>query len=214
MSLPRRIHLDTRRSGLWALVTAALLVALYGLLLYPRSEAEATAAEALVKRRIDRIERRTGIDQQATPSPASLQRDLGDLETRREALAARRAELELSFVPAHRGEAVQAQRLALADLAERAGLQILRQGTGTEHARAPDRVPSQPPLDARTARPYLEVEARGEYPSLRAFLFGLDALEFVSAPTALSISAAQPAGEVDHAAAAAPVLRVKLRLSL
>lgn len=214
MSAPRRRRLDARRSGPWVLAACSLLLGGYGLLVYPSSEAALTAAEGLVKRRLDRIERRTRIEQQPAASPVTLRRDLERLTARRDELAARRDELAARFVAARNGEALQSQRHAIATLAERTGLQVLRQASGVQQANRTHDGTAAPPLDARTARPYLDLEARGDYWSVRGFLFGLEALDFVTAATTFSLAVPETGGEAARARAATPQLRVHLRLSL
>ncbi len=166
----------------WLVVVTAMVVGLYGLLLYPSSIKDLTKSKAMVARRLDRIERRARVpDVDAAAASrlqnraAQLDRQRTDLETRLQAVAGR-------FITGSDPEARQTLLLELNTLAEATGIRLEKQGDELGRRGARELV------DRESGRPYMHVVGAGDYWSLLAFLKGMGNLDYATAPLGLQLN--------------------------
>lgn len=170
----------------WLVIGTAIIVGLYGLLVYPFTAKELTRSSALLARRIDRIERRAQVPQVDAAAAATLQGRFAKLDKEREALEARHRELAGGFAPDHDAAAQQSLVLELNTLAKASGIRLTKQGDEVAGGRGGSAAVVQL-RDRESGRPYMRLQGVGDYWSLLAFLGGLRGLGYASAPLGLEI---------------------------
>lgn len=161
----------------YQIATAFLLVAVYGLILYPISHRRFEESKKMLNRRADRIKKRAGGDEKGDsgPNPQTVASQIEKADAQLKAIAAAFDELNTRFAPLESGRERRQLMLEISRLAERSGVQLLsvaRKGasSGKEMTAAP--------LDPVLGRPLLVVTADARFGQLLTFLDGLRQLPF------------------------------------
>lgn len=186
MNLLNRWNALSQRDRMrWLIVGTFLLVGLYGLLVYPSSNAALERQKNLISRKADRMEKRLGDIPQVGFNASSAQGRLRELD---KAIAALDEQL-LAVRERFGGEQAQQDLLlSLSALASRSGLHILSQGGATGGQGDAVTNAPQEQVDRQSGRPLLRIRARGSYWELLSFLQGLRELHHASAPLALQVT--------------------------
>ncbi|MEM7405570.1 MAG: hypothetical protein AAF458_09780 [Pseudomonadota bacterium] len=202
----------------WLIVITMLIIAGYGLLLYPQTNKDYKHSENMINRRIDRLEKRTVVDDEILRSTGVLASRLDKRKSEADIQRKTLAELNSSFVKLEDANARQQHVLALTKLAEQSGLTVRSQ---SPESRGPSAADGPAAVNDRiSGRPMVRVRARGNFFQLMRFLDGLKELEQVSAPLGMDFRVAQlnPAQVAALAARgerrAAGYLEIALSLSL
>lgn len=174
-ALPRK---DQMR---WLLVGAAAIVGLYGLTIYPFTAKSHTRAEAMLARRIDRLEKRASVPEVDAAATSMLQNKAAKLEKQKADLEARLAAVGGNFVERGDVEARQLLLLELNSLADATGIRLDKQGDEVDKRGVRNLV------DAESGRPYMRVLGSGTYWDLMDFLRGLANLDYATAPLGLEL---------------------------
>jgi len=173
----------------WLVVVTALVVAVYGLLVYRPTSKALQHSEAMVLRKQDRIEKRTGGEVQPDANPNALRAELKRVEETKASLEARLDALGARFADSAAEGARQELLLAISTLAEGAGLRVRSLGPEGKA----DAAQSAPRLtDPVSGREYVRVRAQGGYWSLVDFLDGLPRLGALSAVLGLELQVVEP----------------------
>ena len=167
----------------WLIIGTATLIGLYGLLVFPGTNKALTRSEALLARRIDRIEKRAQVPDVDAAAAGTLQARLARLTVEREALEARHDALAGRFAPAEDDEAHQSLLLELNTLAQANGIRLLKQGAESDKDGQ-----AQVLKDSESGRSYMRVRGEGDYWGLLGFLKGLKELSYASAPLGMTLT--------------------------
>lgn len=161
----------------YQIVTAFLLVGMYGLIFYPISHRKFEESKKMLSRRMDRIKKRAGADEKGDsgPDPQLVAIKIAKADARLKEITAVFGELDRGFAPVESADERQKLMLEIARLAERTGVQlssVSRKGApgGKEMAIVP--------VDPVLGRPLLVVTADARFGQLLNFLDGLKRLPF------------------------------------
>lgn len=165
----------------WLVVGTAAVVGLYGLTVFPFTAKAHTKSEAMLARRIDRLEKRAAVPDVDAAAASMLQGKATKLERQKAELEARLAAIAGRFLERDDVEARQMLLLELNSLADATGVRLDKQGdeVGRDGARAL--------IDRESGRPYMRVLGSGTYWALMDFLRGIENLDFATAPLGLEL---------------------------
>ncbi|MCG8428269.1 MAG: hypothetical protein MI754_13020 [Chromatiales bacterium] len=188
------------------LISLAVLVAGYGLLIYPATQEDLLYSESMIKRRLDRIEKRTKLNVKNGGNPRSLAQQIKRVDETLNKLSAEVETVEAGFVPVDAIAEQQRLLLEVSTLARQAGVELLSVGRSTQVRRAladtQDQSAGGAPVDRRLQRPLMKISARSNYWQLLDFLDGLKGLTFDVAVMQISAHSQQledDGGEEDKA---------------
>lgn len=179
----RWIMLNPKDRNRLMIIGLAVVIAAYTFAVYPRTSKALLHSENMIKRRLDRIQKRTQITKETDANVLGLEKKLGDLKKDLEVVRVRLNENMQGFAPTDSATVQQRLRLEISTLARRSGLQVVQAAVvdskDTPGAGAVNR-PGRPSLGMRNAygRPLYELNAETTYWSLVRFLDELKRLTY------------------------------------
>ena len=188
------------------MLIAFLVIAVYGLVIYPPTHRSFQEANNMLNRRRNRIETRANVDnlEDIWINPKVLETRIREAEERLEAMAETSDDLDSGFVAPDDSAAYQQLLLELTTLAERTGVEILSivRKTNPPPAREPARRNTRGKVPVATAneppppiRPLLVVRTGAPFIDTLDFLRGMKDLSFYVCVMNLKIYSTFPAGE-------------------
>ena len=177
-------------------VGLAMLGGAYQFVIYPATHEGLQESERMVKRRLDRIAKRTKPAMQTEANPRVLASRVKRLDKQLEEVTVALDELKAGFAPVEPGTEQQRLLLEISTLARRSGVELVsigRQDTPTTGV--PVGGSHVPTVDRRLGRPLLKLSARSGYWELLDFLDGLEGLSYQVSVMRLAIRSHQWSGE-------------------
>lgn len=176
-------------------IFTATIVAAYSLLLYPLSSKALEDSENMIKRRMDRIEKRTKITAEADSNPRLLSNKLVKLKKEIELADADLRNHMAGFAPVGSADAMQKLRLEISTLARQSGLRVSHAGEYSTNlakslARQNNRVTTIG-VDEYYRRSLYELRGKAGYWDLLQFLEGLTQLSSNVSVVQLQMNAIQ-----------------------
>ncbi|QPJ62480.1 MAG: hypothetical protein G3M70_11605 [Candidatus Nitronauta litoralis] len=177
----------------------AVIISVYTFVIYPRTSKSLLDSENMIKRRLDRIEKRTQIKKQADGDLFGLTRQLSLVEKDLEVLRARLAQNMEGFAPLDSSSVQQRLRLEISTLARRSGLhvrQAARVGSQVSGQNVSGKTSRPPDISNRNTygRPLYEINAETNYWSLVRFLEDLKQLTYHVSVVNIEAKAMEGAG--------------------
>jgi hypothetical protein len=173
---------------------AFVLVAMYGLVLFPVTHGKYQESKNMLHRRQDRIEKRAGSDDlgHGSINPQVVISKIKKVDEQLKEVTAAFDELDTGFAPVDSSDVRQQLMLEISTLAARTGVELLSVSR-KETVRGNQRIIA--PVDPDLGRPLLVVTANARFGQLLDFLYGLKELSFYVSVMNLKVGALQTKGD-------------------